>query len=147
MDSFNPKGVPALYLGASLEAAILEAAQGFGHKFEPLTICMVDVDCADIVDLSNDAARADEGVAFDDMGGAWGLALAERKKPVSWTIAEALIARGAAGVLVPSFAHRAPAGLTNLVLWKWGADLPHKARVIDPNARLPRNQRSSATEE
>lgn len=126
---FNPKGVPALYLGTSIEAAITEAAQGFGHKLEPLTICMIEVDCDDIVDLRSEEARSDVGVAPKDMASPWGLALAERKKPLSWDVVERLLAKGAAGVLVPSFAHRARADLTNLVLWSWGDNLPHKARA------------------
>jgi len=30
----------------------------------------------------------------------------------------------------------------NLVLWRWGPDLPHRISVDDPSGRLPRNQLS-----
>lgn len=54
---FNPKGVPALYLSTSIEGAIIEASQGFGHKIHPLTICSYDGDCDDIADLTAEASR------------------------------------------------------------------------------------------
>jgi RES domain-containing protein len=30
----------------------------------------------------------------------------------------------------------------NLVLWRWGPDLPHKVTVYDPTGKLPKNQLS-----
>ena len=54
---FNPKGMPALYLSLSIDGAVTEAAQGFAGKLEPLTICLYEVDCDDIVDLSTAESR------------------------------------------------------------------------------------------
>jgi RES domain-containing protein len=132
---FNPKGVPALYLSTSANGAIAEATQGFAHRFHPLTLCSFDADCAGIIDLSTDAARAGAGVALEDMACAWMDEISSGRKPASWSV-HARFGKEAAGVLAPSFAHGAAAGNTNLALWKWGAELPHRVEVIDPEERL-----------
>ena len=139
---FNAKGQPALYLALSIEGAVVEAAQGFGHRLEPLTICMYEVDCADIVDLRDDAGRAAARVELDDMACPWALDLANGVEPASWRVVRRLVAGGAAGILVPSFANRARADMTNLVLWQWGPERPHQVLVHDPHGRLPKDQRS-----
>jgi RES domain-containing protein len=59
---FNPKGMPALYLSLSIDTAVTEAAQGFAGKLEPLTICLYEVDCDGIIDLSTPGARDAAGV-------------------------------------------------------------------------------------
>ncbi len=41
---------------------------------------------------------------------------------------------------VPSFANGATPDDHNLVLWRWGSDLPHKVMVYDPTGKLPKNQ-------
>jgi RES domain-containing protein len=53
-----------------------------------------------------------------------------------------VIAGRAAGMLVPSFANGATADDQNLVLWRWGPDLPHRVMVYDPTGRLPKSQPS-----
>jgi RES domain-containing protein len=64
------------------------------------------------------------------------------QRAASWQLARRLIARGIAGILVPSFAPGATAGDHNLVLWDWSEGSPHQVRVFDPSGRLPRNQLS-----
>jgi RES domain-containing protein len=138
---FNPKGVPALYLATTVTVALLEATQGFAYKFNPLTLCAYDVDCADAVDLTTAAGREEARVSEADMACAWFGDIAEGRRPASWKIHDAL-APAAAGILVPSFAYRAPEGSTNLVLWDWGDTGPRMVRVHDPDQRLPRNAAS-----
>jgi len=46
---FNPKGVPALYLGLTIMTAVKEANQGFAHRIDPCVLCSYEVDCDDIV--------------------------------------------------------------------------------------------------
>ena len=53
-----------------------------------------------------------------------------------------LITNGCSGVLVQSFANGATADDQNLVLWRWGPDLPHKVMVYERAGKLPRNQLS-----
>jgi RES domain-containing protein len=81
-------------------------------------------------------------LALADMACAWELDLSNRREPASWRIAKQLMTKGSAGVLVPSFARRATSSMQNLVLWKWGPDLPHRVSVHDPSGRLPKNQLS-----
>jgi RES domain-containing protein len=139
---FNPVGIPALYLALTLTGMFKEMGHGFAHRFDPLTVCACVVDAEDIVDLRSDSDRAAAGVTLADLACAWAHDLALRRKPASWVIAERLIAGGAAGVLVPSFATGALPGMDNLVLWRWGADLPHQVTVHDPSGRLPKDQSS-----
>lgn len=142
---FNAKGVPALYLATDMATAMREVAHGFPFKLvDPLTIISYAVDCADIVDLTSPRQRRAHKIAEDDLACAW-LLLQEECKPVpSQDIAAWLQAEGAAGILVRSFAPGSTADNINLVLWKWGRDLPHRVRVHDPDERLPKDGRSWA---
>jgi RES domain-containing protein len=131
-----------LYLGLTIEGAVLEASQGFAGKIQPLTICMYEIDCDNIVDLTDETARATQNVSLEDLSCAWALDLANGREPASWRISRRFIQDGAAGLLVPSFAVNARPDMKNAVLWKWGADLPCKVEVHDPSGRLPRDQLS-----
>jgi RES domain-containing protein len=68
---FNPRGVPALYLAASPEGAILEASHGFAYRFEPLTICTYEIAALKLADLTDADLLAGAGVNTDDLGSAW----------------------------------------------------------------------------
>ena len=138
---FNPKGVPALYLSTSIEGAVTEASQGFGHKIHPLTICSYEVDCDDVADLADETSRNIHSISLDTMASAWASALADNRRPASWGVYDRLVGH-CSGILVPSFAHRAPPSIRNLVLWNWGPERPHQVKVIDPTGRLPKNQKS-----
>ena len=143
---FNAVGTPALYLALTIEGMLVEMGHGFGHRFDPLTICSYNVDVDDLVDLRTDSARGVEAVDLTEMACPWAYDLADGKVPASWNLAKSLIAKGAAGILTPSFATGARPDMFNLVLWRWGATLPHKVEVHDPNERLPKDQSSwSAT--
>ena len=61
---------------------------------------------------------------------------------VTWRLAAGLIAEGHKGLIAPSFARGAQPGMANIVLWKWGPDLPHRVIVHDPSGRLPKDQLS-----
>lgn len=115
---------------------------GLARRFDPLTVCIYEVDVEDIVDLRDDAGRKACGVSLADLGCAWADDVANRRQPASWRLAATLTAEGKAGVLVPSFANGARPDMTNLVLWKWGAALPHRVEVYDPSGRLPKDQTS-----
>ncbi len=129
---FNPVGVPALYLALTVEGMFLEMGHGFGHRFDPLTICSYAVDVDDVVDMRGEAIASC----------AWRYEMAMGREPASWALAKRLIADGAAGILVPSFANGARADMANLVLWRWGAALPHRVVVHDQSGRLPKNPAS-----
>ena len=139
---FNPKGVPALYLGLSIMTAVKEANQGFAHRIDPCVLCSYEIDCEDIADLTTDEGRREHSVELVEMACAWATALANGERPGSWAVYDRLKARNAAGIAVPSFAPGAEADDLNLVLWQWGPDLRHKVTVVDPSGRLPKDQLS-----
>lgn len=139
---FNPKGVPALYLGLSIMTAVKEANQGFAHRIDPCVLCSYEIDCEDVADLTNEQERNKHSVDVDEMTGAWATTLANGGRPASWSVYDRLRAGGVAGILVPSFAPGAESDDLNLVLWAWGPDLPHKVSVFDPSGRLPKDQLS-----
>jgi RES domain-containing protein len=139
---FNPRGVPALYLGLSILTAIKEANQGFAHRIDPCVLCSYEVDCKNIANLTTGEGRGEFSVTIDEMACAWATAIADGDRPSSWSIYDRLKAMGIAGVLVPSFAPGADAEDQNLVLWKWGPDLPYRVTVFDPSGRLPKDQLS-----
>lgn len=139
---FNPKGVPALYLGLSIMTAVKEANQGFAHRIDPCVLCSYEIDSEDIADLTTQQGRDQLSTTIDEMACAWATALAQGDRPASWSIHDRLTAMGIAGILVPSFAPGAEPEDRNLVLWKWGPDLPHKVSVFDPSGRLPKDQLS-----
>ena len=139
---FNPKGVPALYLALSIMTAVKEANQGFAHRIDPCVLCSYDIDCEDVADLTREEGRRAFSVSMEEMACSWATALAEGRRPASWAIYDRLSSRGTAGILVPSFAPGAEEDDRNLVLWKWGPDLPHRVIVNDPSGRLPKDQLS-----
>lgn len=133
---FNRKGTQALYLALTLEGAIREASQGFAFRIPPLTIVEYEVDCADLLDLREEAVRREAGITGSDLASPWALDIAEGRVPLSWRASDRLHAAGAAGIVVRSFARLAPPGMSNLVLWRWGRALPHRVDVYDPDGRL-----------
>lgn len=139
---FNPVGRAALYLSLDLTTVFLEASQGFLHKVTPLTIVSYSVDCTDIHDLTDPAVLRALAIDPTALSDAWALALAERRRPRCWDVAEQLIDGGAAGIIVPSFAPGAGEANKNLVLWRWGDVHPHKVEAFDPSNSLPKNQLS-----
>lgn len=139
---FNWPGLETLYLSLSFNTVFREGSGGFAHRLTPYVLCSYDVDCEDIVDLRTDTTRADYGVALSDLACAWGDALVAGRDPESWAVVRRLIADGCAGMLVPSFANGATTDDQNLVVWRWGPDLPHNIMVYDPTGKLPKNQLS-----
>jgi RES domain-containing protein len=124
-----------------------EMGHGFAHRFGPLTSCAYDVDVDGIVDLRTEADRAGACVALDALACSWFYDVTCGRKPPSWTVSERLIADGASGILVPSFARGARPDFANLVLWRWGTEASYRVLVYDPMQRLPRNPASwSGTE-
>jgi len=139
---FNPIGTPALYLALDPTTAIKEANQGFARKMEPYVLCSYGADIADVVNLASPRGRRAAGVEESLLAAGWFAHIAAGTKPPQWTLVEDLIAKGAAGAIVPSYAPGATDEDRNLVLWRWGPKRPHKIEVFDPSGRLPKNQLS-----
>lgn len=139
---FNRKGERALYLALDIMTAVSECTQGFSQRLQPLTMCEYDIDCAEVADLRDEDGRKRHGVDLADIACGWLTCMRERREAPSWLIVDRLRSADFCGILVPSFAPGAPPSHHNLVLWRWGPDLPHKVTVYDPSGRLPRNQTS-----
>jgi len=139
---FNWPGLETLYLSLNVNTVFREVSGGFAHRLTPYVLCSYDVDCDDIADLRTDAGRASLSVDLADLACAWGDDLIAGREPASWGVVRRLLADGHAGILAPSFAHGATAGDQNLVLWRWGPDLPHRVMAYDPTGKLPKNQLS-----
>jgi RES domain-containing protein len=134
--------MPALYTARRFETAWLEAQQAFPFKAQPMTLCAYEVDCEDILDLTDAATLAAHEIARNDLVCAWKDFATRGIKPASWSITERLVVAGIAGVIVPSFAKGAVAADINVVFWDWSPNPPHQVRVIDDDQRLPREASS-----
>jgi len=139
---FNPIGMPALYTALRFETAWLEAQQAFPFKAQPMTLCAYEVDCEDIVDLTDAANLVAHEITPADLACPWKDLSTRGIKPPSWEVTERLFASGTAGVVVPSYAKGAVAADVNVVFWNWAPDPPHRVRVIDDDRRLPRDASS-----
>ena len=67
----------------------------------------------------------------------WNEHMLDGKIPASQQLADRLLARDYAGMVVRSFARSAGPEDMNLVLWKWSKRRPYKVTVFDPDHRLP----------
>ncbi len=139
---FNRVGVLALYTALRFETAWLEAQQAFPFKAQPMTLCAYEVDCEDVLDLTDAATLAANGINPTDLACPWKDLATRGINPPSWEITERLVAAGTAGAIVPSFAKGAVAADVNVVFWDWAPVPPHLVRVIDDDERLPKNASS-----
>lgn len=135
---FNRRGIPALYTSLDVLVAIREASP-LGAPFHPLTLCQYRIDCEHIFDTRDPKAMKRERVSKDELNcPSWNEQMLDGKVPASQHLANRLLARNYAGMLVRSFARGAGPNDMNLVLWKWTKRRPHKVTLFDPNHRLPR---------
>ncbi len=143
---FNAVGMHALYTSFSLTTCAREVR--FSLNTDPYTFFYLDIDCADIVDLTNQTVRVSLGVNIEDLQSPnWESELHRGIKPASHALSERLIKAGCAGIIVPSFADGAAPEDVNLVLWQWTDDTgapkrgSHSVVVVSRDA-LPRDNRS-----
>ena len=139
---FNRPGQAALYTALSMPAMIKEAQQGFARKLDPLTIVSYDVDCEDVVDLTDHGELQRLRIEAAELAAAWRPLPSARQAAPTWALADRLVGEGCAAAIVASYAPGATAEDRNMVFWKWGPDLPHRITVYDPQGRLPKDQRS-----
>ena len=137
---FNPKGVAALYTSLEESTAFAEHQQGFLHRPQPMTLCAYEVECADILDLTDSANRKSYKIRPSDLACPWEDLIDRKITPPSWEISQRLMNAGVAGIIVPSYAKNAPKKGRNLVFWRWGETNPHRVTVIDDEYRLPKNK-------
>lgn len=135
---FNRQGISALYTSLDVLVAIRETSP-LGGPFHPLTLCQYRVDCEDIFDTRDPKAMKRERVSEDELDcPSWNEQMLDGKIPASQQLADRLLARHYAGMLVRTFARGAGLNDMNLVLWKWTKRRPHKVTLFDPDHRLPK---------
>jgi RES domain-containing protein len=133
---FNVKGQAALYLALEAVTALAECTQGFANRMMPLTLCEYDIDCAEVADLTDEAAFKELKISEAALRCPWLQSQRSGKIAPSQAAANKLIKAGYVGAIVPCFVPGIHPGAKNLVLWKWGGDLPSKVTVYDPEGRL-----------
>ena len=84
-----------------------------------MTICGYAVDCEDLADLTDPAARASLGILEAELQCGWAGLWDQGVVPPTWLLADRLMAAGHAGILVNSFASGAGTGDLNAVFWHW----------------------------
>ena len=103
---FNPVGMPALYTALRFETAWLEAQQAFPFKAQPMTLCAYEVDCEDVLDLTDTATLAVHGITPADLACPWKDLSTRGIRPPSWEITERLFAGQNSGCHRPQLRHR-----------------------------------------
>ena len=135
---FNQRGVPALYTSLAPLTVIREALP-LGRPMQPLTLCAYEVDAEPVFDATNDERRRALGVTEADLAcPTWEAEMLAGFVPAPQALADRLIAAGYAGIQVRSYATGAGLADLNLVLWKWGDNLPARVILIDDEGRLSR---------
>jgi len=132
---FNRPGRAALYLAGSIETALNEVQQA--GMFAPVTLVAVEADLEPLFDGRDAAALAAFDVGPADLAlPDWATRQAEEGQAPTQALAERLVEAGFCGMVVPSFAPGARPEACNTVLWRWGAEPPHRLRLIDEQNRL-----------
>ena len=104
---------------------------------QPLVLCAYEVDADAVFDALNPAARAAQSVSQAELDCPdWRNALFSGRTPASQALADRLIAAGFIGMRYRSYAVGASGADVNLVLWRWGNDLPDRVTLIDDDNRL-----------
>ena len=115
---FNPIGRPALYTSFSFNTAAKEVR--FSLNADPYTFYFLEVDCADIADLSDPDIRRKLRIEWSDLECPnWESDMNKGIEPASHALTKRLIAEGYVGIVVNSFAAGATPDDLNLVLWHW----------------------------
>jgi len=135
---FNRRGIPALYTSFTPLTTIREA-QPLGRPMQPLTLCACEIDVEPVFDAMDGAQREALGVADSDLEcPAWEAEMLDGRVPTSQMLADRLMAMGYVAMRVRSFAAGSDAEDINLVLWRWGTDLPALVTLVDDEGWLSR---------
>lgn len=136
---FNPKGVSALYTSLSQSGAWVESQQAFKYKAQPLTICQYDVNCENVLDLTDESVLQKLGINLSSLNCDWLAKATNNEVPESWTLSTKLIGAKVNAIIVPSFASAATIEMKNVVFWNWQSCPPAMVKVIDDFNRLPKS--------
>jgi RES domain-containing protein len=128
---FNRIGRPALYTSLAPETALREANQV--GTLQPTTLVAYEADIGPLLDGVDIAALEPFQISPAELADpSWRDRMLSGKPVPTQELAEAAIARGFAGIVVPSYARGAPADALNLVLWDW----EERIKLVDDDDRL-----------
>ena len=134
---FNPKGVPTFYASMTIMTALREANQV--GALQPTTLVSYDADIDAVFDGRDEKALAAVGMNAAALADStWREQMKTEGEARTQTFARHLNAAGYNGLLVRSFAAGSGAADMNIVLWKWGDELPSRLILIDDEGRLSR---------
>ena len=137
---FNRLGLPALYLSFSLPAAVREVSP-IGRRMQPLVLCAYEADVDPVFDALDPSEMAAHSVSRPEIDcPAWRHDMFSGRIPASQALADRLMAAGFAGMRFGSYALGASESDINLVLWRWGDELPSRVVLIDEDNRLGRDR-------
>ena len=133
---FNQRGVPAFYTSLAPLTAMREA-QPLGRPMQPLTLYAYEINAEPLFDSTDGERRRALSVAEADLAcPTWEAEMLAGSVQATQALADRLIAARYAGIQVHSFAVSAGLADPNLVLWKWGANLPTRVILIDEEGRI-----------
>ena len=133
---FNRLGLPALYLSFSVSTAIREVSP-IGRRMQPLVLCAYEADMDPVFDALDPSARAAHSVRQAEIDcPTWHHDMFSGRMPASQALADRLMAAGLVGMRFGSYALGAGENDVNLVLWRWGDELPSRLALIDEDNRL-----------
>ena len=128
---FNRIGRPALYTSLAPETALREANQV--GTLQPVTLVAYQADIGPLLDGRDETALNPFGMTPADLSDpAWRDRMLAGKPVPTQGLAEAAVAKGHSGIIVPSYARGAPVDALNLVLWDWDGRLT----LVDDDDRL-----------
>ena len=128
---FNRIGRPALYTSLAPETALREANQV--GTLQPTTLVAYEADIGPLLDGVDIAALEPFQKSPAELADpSWRDRMLSGKPVPTQELAEAAIAQGFAGIVVPSYARGAPADALNLVLWDW----EERIKLVDDDDRL-----------
>lgn len=134
---FNQRGRAALYCSLTPLTAVREANQV--GTLQPTTLVALDADLRPLFDARDPTMLASFGCDAATLADpSWREAMRGGQMAPGQALAERLVEAGYVGMLVPSYVRGAMGDATNVVLWRWGDDLPHRLMLIDDDDRLGR---------
>ncbi len=128
---FNRIGRAALYTSLAPETALRETNQV--GTLQPTTLVAYRADIGPLLDGRDPAALLPFGITPPELADpGWRERMLANRVVPTQELAEAAIARGYLGLVVPSYARGAPADALNLVLWDW----ERRIVLVDDDDRL-----------
>lgn len=104
---------------------------------QPLILCSYELDVDPVFDALDPSVMAALSVSQADLDcPAWRDEMFSGGRPASHGLAERLVSLGYAGMRYRSYAVGATERDINLVLWRWGSELPSRVILVDDENRL-----------